>query len=338
MEEQETIDVLMATYNGEKYIKEQIESILNQTYKNIHLIISDDGSKDNTVQILKEYENKDKRVTVYVQKQNLGYIKNFEFLLTKIENDIYMLSDQDDVWKVDKIENTYNKLKEEKADLVFSDLEVVDSNLKQIYPSFNDYMKLTKKIKKCDGLERQYLYNCMVGCTIMSKKQFVEKILPLPSKSKYLVHDMWIGVIVSIYGKSVYLDEKTIYYRQHGNNQIGTEKPSQQMTKFKDVRKFLIEIKLGIFEGYVENNYKFPKEIQNENLKSLNYYNNIKNKKNINFKNWKTFHKLYKNETRYYYLLSFIIMNFPFLGRILFSIKKIKNNFLKMKGSKHERE
>jgi len=137
VEEQETIDVLMATYNGEKYIKEQIESILNQTYKNIHLIISDDGSKDNTVQILKEYENKDKRVTVYVQKQNLGYIKNFEFLLTKIENDIYMLSDQDDVWKVDKIENTYNKLKE--------DIPELDINIMQ--DSFAD-RKWIETIKK----------------------------------------------------------------------------------------------------------------------------------------------------------------------------------------------
>ena len=79
----EKIDILMATYNGEKYLKEQIESILNQSYENINLIISDDCSNDNTKKILQEYEKKDKRIKVYYQKENLGYIKNFEFLLKK---------------------------------------------------------------------------------------------------------------------------------------------------------------------------------------------------------------------------------------------------------------
>ena len=78
----EKIDVLLATYNGEKYLKEQIDSILNQTYQNIHLIISDDCSKDETQKILKEYKEKDDRITVYIQEQNLGYIKNFELLGT----------------------------------------------------------------------------------------------------------------------------------------------------------------------------------------------------------------------------------------------------------------
>ena len=94
---EEKIDILLATYNGEKYLKEQIESILNQTYKNIHLIISDDNSQDKTREILKEYKNVDDRVTVYFQEKNLGYVRNFEFLLKQVESDYYMLSDQDDV-------------------------------------------------------------------------------------------------------------------------------------------------------------------------------------------------------------------------------------------------
>lgn len=92
------IDVLLATYNGEKYVKEQIESILNQTYRNIRIIISDDCSTDNTVKILEEYKEKDKRIELYTQKENLGVVKNIEFLLKKVENELYMLSDQDDVW------------------------------------------------------------------------------------------------------------------------------------------------------------------------------------------------------------------------------------------------
>ena len=144
----EQIDILMATYNGEKYLRKQIESILNQTYKNFRLIISDDCSTDKTREIIKEYENKDERITSYFQSKNLGYVKNFEFLLEKVQNDIYMLSDQDDVWNDTKVEHSYKKLKESDADLVFTDLEVVNENLETRYPSFNDYMKLSRKIKK----------------------------------------------------------------------------------------------------------------------------------------------------------------------------------------------
>ena len=90
---EEKVDVLLATYNGEKYLKEQIDSILNQTYQNINLIISDDNSNDSTRKILEEYKKIDNRIKTYLQDKNLGYIKNFEFLLTKVESNYYMLSD-----------------------------------------------------------------------------------------------------------------------------------------------------------------------------------------------------------------------------------------------------
>ena len=138
----ETIDILLATYNGEKYLKEQIESILNQTYSNIRLIISDDCSTDKTKEIIKEYEEKDDRIISYSHEKNLGYVKNFEFLLSKVENEIYMLSDQDDVWLPIKVEHTYDKLKETDADLEFTDLEVVNEKLETINQSFNDFMLL----------------------------------------------------------------------------------------------------------------------------------------------------------------------------------------------------
>ena len=103
---EEKIDILMATYNGEKYLKEQIESILNQTYKNIRLIISDDASKDSTPQILEEYRKKDSRIEIYLNKENRGVVKNIEFLLEKVEDKFYMLADQDDVWLPLKVEKS----------------------------------------------------------------------------------------------------------------------------------------------------------------------------------------------------------------------------------------
>ena len=318
------IDILLATYNGEKYIREQIESILNQTYKNINLIISDDNSKDGTREILKEYEKKDDRVKLYFQEKNLGYIKNFEFLLKKVGNDYYMLSDQDDVWLQQKVEKTMETLEKENADLVFGDLEVVNENLKTIYPSFGDFMLLNRKIKKCiNSYEVNYLYNCVTGCTMLSKKEYIKKILPIPSESKYIVHDHWIGIMVALNGKLAYMPEKYIKYRQHGNNQIGTEKISHKFKKLDQVRELFIEVKLGVFGTYVKNNDRFPKEIQELNLKALKYFETVKEKKNFNFHGWKIYHQLYKNETISYYILNFIIMNLPLIGRVLFKIRYV---------------
>ena len=318
-----TIDVLMATYNGEKYVAEQIESILNQTYSAIRLLISDDASTDGTRQILQEYAEKDKRIQLFFQENNLGYIGNFEFLLTKVENEIFMLCDQDDVWKEDKIQKTYEKCQIEQADLVFTDLEVVDEHLKTIYPSFNDYMLLTRKIKKYSSDYRmQYLYNCVTGCTLLSKKKYIPDMLPLPKESKYVVHDLWIALTVMLKGgKVAYLDEKTIYYRQHGNNQIGTEKTSHKFKKLDEVRNLFLQVKIELFTAYVNYPKNFPEFLQKRNQEALAYFENLKEVKYFNLKGWEIFHRLYKTETMKYYLLQFCIMNLPAIARVLFAIR-----------------
>lgn len=318
----EQIDVLLATYNGEKYLKEQIDSILNQTYQNIQLIISDDCSKDNTRKILKEYEEKDSRVKVYYQDENIGCIKNFEFLLKQVKNEIYMLSDQDDVWMPEKIEKTYEQLENEKADLAFSDLEVVDSKLETIYPSFNDFMKLSRKIRRhINTNQLNYLYNCVTGCTIMARKKWIDEILPLPVNSKYVLHDHWIGLMISLKGKLAYLPEKYIKYRQHEDNEVGTDKISHQFKRLEQVRELFIQVKLGVFGTYVEQQEKFSEELQQLNQKAYDYFTMLEKKKNFNFKGWYIFHRLYKRETFIYYMENFMIMNLPWLARGLFQVR-----------------
>ncbi len=318
----DTIDILLPTYNGEKYLKEQIDSILNQTYKNIRLIISDDCSKDSTPKILEEYRGKDERIELYLQKENIGVVKGIEFLLKKVKSNYYMLADQDDVWLPMKVEKSIETLKKENADLVFGDLEVVDQDLRTMYPSFGDFMLLNRKINKyINSYKVNYLYNCVTGCTVLSKKEFIEKILPIPTESKYLIHDHWIGLVVALNGKLAYMPEKYIKYRQHGNNQVGTDKISHGFKNIEQVRELFINVKLGVFGTYVNNKEKFSKELQEQNEKALNYYNDIKDKKNFNFKGWKIFHELYKTETPIYYIENFIIMNMPFFGKILFKIR-----------------
>ncbi len=329
---EETVDILLATYNGEKYVIEQIESILHQTYKNIRLLISDDCSTDDTRQILEQYQKKDNRIEIFFQEKNLGYIRNFAFLLNQVKNKYYMLSDQDDVWLPEKVEKSIQFLKQNNADLVFGDLKVVDKDLNTIYPSFGDFMKLNRKIKKCiDSYKVNYLYNCVTGCTILAKSSTITNILPLPHSSKYVVHDHWIGLMTSLNGKLAYMPEKYILYRQHGNNQIGTNKISNGFKKLDQVRELFLNVKLGIFGTYVENNHRFPRALQELNKKALDYYKDISKKRYINFRGLVVFHELYKNETFMYYILNFIIMNLPLIGRPLFKIRYFVKHMVKSK-------
>ena len=321
---EEKVDILLATYNGEKYIKEQIESILNQTYKNIQIIISDDCSKDGTRQILKEYEKNDK-IKVFYQEENLGYVKNFEFLLKQVESNLYMLSDQDDVWKKEKVEKSVEKIESEKLDLVFGDLEVVDENLNTLYKSYNRYMHLIHKIKKYQKDYRlQYLYNCMTGCTIISRKNWIDKVLPFPTNSKYVIHDYWIGLIIALNGKVGYLDTPYILYRQHGTNQVGTKKASKQYNELKKVRDMSIDIRIGTFETYVMHEEIFDEKLRKQNKKALEYFKMLKNKKNFNFRQWGIFFRLYKYESFSQYIKNFMVLNLPWIVKIVFDLKHKK--------------
>ena len=328
----ERVDILVATCNGEKYVKEQIDSILNQTYENIRVIVSDDRSDDSTPKILKEIAKSDKRVILNLQKERLGVINNFEFLLKQVKSNFYMFSDQDDFWLPNKVEKMMERQKQEDADLVFGDLEVVNEKLETMYPSYGDYMLLYRKIKKCiNSYEYNYLYNCVTGCTILGKTSMLDKILPLPNTSKYVLHDHWIGIITGIYGKVAYVEETYIKYRQHGNNQVGTDKISHKFKKFSDVRELFLKIKIEIFQTFVDNNDRFPKEIQERNTKALNYFKMLKNKKYFNFKNWNIFYDLYKNETFKYYIENFMVFNMPLLSSGVF---KVRHFVLKIQGKR----
>ena len=126
----ELVDILVTTYNtNEKYLRKQIDSILRQTYSNIKIYISDDNSIDiNVKKILKEYENNDKRIKLYLQPKNLGYNKNFEFLLQQSTADYIMFSDHDDIWHKDKVEKSLKKLKEEDVDMVYCNCRQIDED------------------------------------------------------------------------------------------------------------------------------------------------------------------------------------------------------------------
>ena len=319
----EKVDVLLATYNGEKYLKEQIDSILEQTYSDFRLLISDDGSTDDTRKILEEYKNKDSRIQVFFQESNLGVVKNFEFLLKKVESAYYMFSDQDDIWKAEKIEKSLNKIENDNCDLVYSDLEVVDEKLNVTYESYWKLKGIYNKIKKYNNFESLYLNNFVTGCTIISKKELIDTYLPLPNTSKYVLHDYWISLILSQNGKIDYIEEPLIKYRQHKNNKVGSKKKSNELRTIDEIRKLFIEVKKEHFKVFIQNEEKFLSEdVKKLNKKSLEYYEMLETKNNFNFKGWGLFFKLYKYEGFSYKMQNFAILNLPAIARILFKFKK----------------
>ena len=217
------ISILLSTYNGEKYLKAQLDSLFSQSYKNFKLIARDDSSSDKTLEILKSYD-----IELLPSNENLGVKSSFETLLKyAFENsdaDYFMFCDQDDVWNQDKVKLTLQKMYEmEKLYkntpiLVHTDLEVVDENLHTINPSF---MKLQNLNEKKNRLNNLLIQNTITGCTVMINRDLAKLCLPMSSNA--IVHDWWVGLVASYFGKIGYVDDSTIKYRQHTSNTIGAK-------------------------------------------------------------------------------------------------------------------
>ncbi len=223
----DTIDVLMATYNGEKYLNEQIQSILNQSHQDFRLIICDDHSKDGTRNICQEFASKyPDKIFIICSEKNLGAKENFSFLMEHAKANYIMFSDQDDIWMNDKIAKTFNEMKRLEMIhgkniplLVHSDLKVVDKNCAVLGDSFWKYSNL--KAHQYHDTGRFLIQNVVTGCTIMMNRKLNLLSFPIPKES--LMHDWWIGLVASTFGKIGLVDESLIYYRQHGRNTLGAQ-------------------------------------------------------------------------------------------------------------------
>nr|WP_240155062.1 glycosyltransferase family 2 protein [Chitinophaga sp. Cy-1792] len=216
----------MATYNGEKYISEQIQSIINQDYPEWHILVRDDGSKDRTVEIVRGFIKKypGKISLVEDNERGLGSSGNFYRLMQHAKAPYIMLSDQDDVWMNDKITVTMNKLAEMEQHfgnniplLVFTDLSVVNNSLTVINPSFWKAQALDPEI--CRKTYKTVAQSTITGCTVMINKKALEYIFPVPIQS--MQHDHWMGIVIGYHGKTDYINRPTIYYRQHQHNDVG---------------------------------------------------------------------------------------------------------------------
>ena len=197
--------VCMATYNGEKFIKEQIESILSQIGIADELIITDDGSTDHTVDIVKSF--KDSRIKLFTGNQFKDPIKNFQFALEQSNGECIFLSDQDDVWLENKYDLMLSQL--QKYDLVISDSQIVDDELNLIHPSFFDYFKSKK------GLIKNIIKSSYYGSCMAFKRRVLEAALPFPD-TKEIGHDLWLGLVAELKYSVLFFKVPLIKYRRHG--------------------------------------------------------------------------------------------------------------------------
>ncbi len=244
----QTVLILLATYNGENYIREMIDSILAQDYTDWGLVLSDDGSKDSSAEILEEYAEKyPDKIIHYRSGKKFGNAQgHFMHLLKEHHNAPYiMFCDQDDVWHSDKISKTLAKMKETEEvgipALVHTDLTVVDANLCEISDSFCKHSRLDGNRLETNQLLVQ---NVVTGCTMMINKELAELAVEKELPKEAIMHDGWIALICSVFGRAAFLNEATIDYRQHGDNSVGAKNvtsPSYliERLKSKSMRKSL---------------------------------------------------------------------------------------------------
>ena len=270
--------VLMSTYNGEKYLREQLDSLLNQSLKPDKIIIRDDGSTDSTVDILEEYSCDNDNIEYYCE-DNIGVARSFfELINNCAEADYYALCDQDDYWFEDKLERAVSFLEKEdnsmpllycsKYTLTDGDLNPINSDVSRLY-NFSDF-------------PHSLIYHTAPGCTFVFNNEARKQIIKYDlNKEYYLIHDAIIHKVVCMFGKMILDNESHMYYRQHGDNEIGMSSNKIKVF-FGRINRFLN----GNIKNYRSNTAKsllnvYGDECSEENKKLLNIVANYMNDKNL---------------------------------------------------------
>ena len=255
------IAILLASYNGEKYISEQIESIIKQTYSDWELFIRDDGSTDKTVEIIKNFSTTDDRIHYYDDSEkHIGAKKSFLKLLENIDAELYLFCDQDDLWLPEKIEHSlqqYNEVRE-KDDvpiIIHTDATVVDEKLNIISESYWKSAHIVPE-RYNSSYSLLAILSCVQGTTMLFNNKVKQLCFPLSEDIK-LMHDSWVATrTIKAGGRIVALHESTILYRQHSSNVYGvaTGKELNFTSKLKSWRD-VFDINKRKYSSLKHDNY-----------------------------------------------------------------------------------
>ena len=212
------VSIAMAVYNGEKYLNEQIDSILQQLVERDELIISYDKSSDNSLKIIKAYASKDHRIKYFYNNLKPGVVKNFENAVSHCTGEIIFYSDQDDVWMSDKIKKVLSEFEDPNVTVVIHDSSLTDKELNITHPS-------TFKLRNGNtNLFKNLIRMSYIGCCLAFRSDMKKNVLPIPTIHRS--HDWWTGSISSCFGKMAKIDEALILHRLHENNSTPVKRPS----------------------------------------------------------------------------------------------------------------
>lgn len=232
------ISVCIPTYNGEKYIREQLDSILSQTKSVDEIIISDDSSTDSTIEIIKSYN--DSRIRVIENQKFNSPIFNLENALKHSKGDYIFLADQDDLWNNNKVEVMMNHL--QKNQLVVSNGQLINNEGDILEDSiFNIYN--SKK-----GFIKNLITNSYMGCCMAFRRDLLNYTLPFPKK--IAMHDLWIGLNAELFYSVYFCDNKLLSYRRHGSNLAPLRGESSYPLSYKI--RYRIEILISLFKNYIQ--------------------------------------------------------------------------------------
>lgn len=232
------IEILLATYNGRRFLRDQVDSLLGQDYQDLNILARDDASTDGTAELLREYaERFPKKFTVIPgNAENRGILNNFLSLMRGSTADYVCFADQDDVWlprKVSKSKEVMDQLESQYGAgtplLVFSDLRIVDENLRTLFPSFWTRMGIDPE--RIHHINKLLGRGVVTGCTMMINRPLLELGFRAPKEAS--LHDRWIALLASTMGKAGIVTQQTVLYRQHGANAvgIGSRRPSISLPK-----------------------------------------------------------------------------------------------------------
>lgn len=331
---EELVDILVTTYNtNEKYLRKQIESILKQTHTNMKIYISDDKSTDpNIEKNLKEYEKKDSRIKLFIQPFNLGYNKNFEFLLKKSKANYIMFCDHDDVWHKDKVEKSLKKIQEENVDMVYCNCRQVDENGVVLQESYFKY----KNVPLIQGKSHLAISRCVgIGCSQIITKEVRNKMIPF---KKYVIAHDWLAAFIANGGRGIsYIEEPLFDYRLHNSNVFGGRNLSQNISKWKKqngegYESFLKYRKDVITRAYSDGIKMCKKYVKKEEdrlfmLEAEKYYENLLETKKVN-KNIKAYFKILAGKNQFKKMIREIVLfHFPIIAYLKFAKIKVCENY-----------
>lgn len=223
------VAILLSTYNGASYLPEQLDSLLSQSFEDIMIYVRDDGSSDNTIDIIDRFGKKDNRIVKVESTENLGCAASFLTLVKNVQADVYMFCDQDDVWLPNKVQRAidyFSRINMNTPALYHCDLQVVDQNLNLIHKSFLQHQKMSASNAMIKN--NLYIQNFVVGCSSAINSSLAELVLKNIDDQHFkqvAMHDWWFAITARLLGEIYYDDVQTILYRQHSNNVLGA-KPS----------------------------------------------------------------------------------------------------------------